>query len=152
MSKIHIRGIGVTVDVDMSRFEEKLPKAQKALDRQVLNDMIKYMPLDSGELIRETININTAGSGKVYAFPPNSEYGHYQWEGYVYADPFTGKGAFYSDEYGFWSRPGVPKVKTDRKLEYSENKPLAERHWNEVAIRNHRREWAQVVKNAFKNA
>ena len=38
-----------------------------------------------------------------------SPYAHYQWEGKLYVDPITKKGAFTNGEGLFWSRPGVAK-------------------------------------------
>ena len=50
---------------------------------------------------------------------------HYQWAGMLYVDPKTKKGAFYSEDYGFWSRPGVTKIPTSRPLKTN----LGGSHW-----------------------
>lgn len=36
----------------------------------------------------------------------------------ILVDSITGKGAFYSEGYSFWSRPGVAKVETNIDLNY----------------------------------
>lgn len=126
----------------------RLDIAQDALDAQVWQDVQKYMPLDTGALKSQTNAININERGRVYMYPPNSDYGHYQYEGIVYVDPKYGNAAFYSPEYGFWSRPGVAKVPSSRRLTYSQ--PQAQAHWGEVAYRNHHKEWVDVVKRALK--
>ena len=48
-----------------------------------------------------------------------SPYAQYQYYGKLMVDPITGKGAFYSEDYGYWSRPskyGIPKILTNRDL------------------------------------
>ncbi len=70
------------------------------------------------------------GSGEIVWNVPQA---HYLYEGILYVDPKTGKGAFFSPDYGFWSRPGVQKVPSDRELEYHggglRGKRWAERMW-----------------------
>ena len=83
----------------------------------------KYVPMREGTLA-QNISIEP------YQVTYNSPYAHYQWEGKLYVDPITGKGAFYDPDYGFWSRPGVIKIPTDTPLNYSkEQNPLATSHW-----------------------
>lgn len=147
-SNLHKRGNGYKLDLNFGDLGDKLDDAQYALDTQVWLDVQKYMPIDSGNLISQTNAINANVSKKVYMFPPNLDYGHYQHEGIVYVDPMTQKSAFYSDEYGFWSRAGVKKVPSDRKLKYSN--PNATAHWGETAYKNHKNEWVEVVKRAIK--
>ena len=43
---------------------------------------------------------------------------HYQYIGKRYVDPKYGKGAFFSPDYGFWSRPGITKIPTNIPLKY----------------------------------
>lgn len=125
----------------------KLDHAQDVLDAKVWEDVKKYMPLDTGTLIGQTNAINVTERGRVFLYPPNSDYGHYQHEGVVYVDPLYGVGGFYNPTYGWWSRRGVTKVASDRKLTYSQ--PEATSHWGETAYKNHRKEWLQVVKRAL---
>lgn len=137
-------GSGYSLRLDFTPVGIALDQAQDALDRQVWIDTQQYMPLDTGNLKSQTSALNTTVRGKVYMFPPESDYGHYQYEGILYVDPITRKGAFYSPEYGFWSRPGVAKVPSDKLLTYSQ--PNAQRHWGEVAFQNHKDEWVEVVR------
>jgi len=139
---------GYTISLDFKPLGEKLDRAQDALDAQVWQDVQKYMPVDSGLLKSETNVLNQTARGEVYLYPPNSDYGHYQYEGIVYVDPVYGKGAFFSPTYGFWSRPSVQKVPSDRKLTYSQ--PNATARWGETAINNHGAEWLKLVERALK--
>lgn len=137
------------VDFNFYQLGQKLDLAQFALDTQVWIDVQQYMPLDTGNLKGQTNVLNTVmlGSGKLYLYPPESDYGHYQHEGVLYVDPITGKGAFYSPKYGFWSRPGVAKVPSERQLTYSQ--PNAEAHWGMAAYRDHMQEWTEVVRKVL---
>lgn len=142
-------GAGVRFSLPFSRvMGDKLDMAQIAVDTQAWQDVQRYMPIDTGLLISDTNALNVAGSGVVYLYPPNSEYGHYQHEGVVYVDPLYGIGGFYDPTYGFWSRPDVAKIPSERKLQYTN--PEAQDHWGDVAIDNHMKEWLEVVKRALK--
>lgn len=43
---------------------------------------------------------------------------HYLYQGDKYIDPKYKKGAFYSPDYGYWSRPGITKIKSGENLQY----------------------------------
>lgn len=75
----------------------------------------------------------------------DTPYAHYIWEGRLMVDPDTGKGAFYNPEYGFWSRPGIPKVydPKGRKLQYQAAAATA--HWDDTAWANHREEMMEGI-------
>lgn len=143
-------GNGYRLSLNFQPLGAKLDEAQMALDTQVWDDVKKYMPRDTGNFIGQTNALNQVmlGNGRVYLYPPESPYGHYLYEGVLYVDPVYGKGAFYSPKYGFWSRPDVEKVASDRKLTYQN--PEATAHWGETAIRNHKDDWIEVVKRALR--
>ena len=146
--KVHKRGNGYAIDVSFERFGQRMDSAQDALDAQVWSDIQKYMPLKSGALIAETDILNKSTRGEVYLYPPDSDYGHYQYEGVKYVDPKYGIAAFYDPDYGYWSRPGVKKVPSDEPLFYSRD--TAEAHWDEVAHQNHLKDWIRAAKNGMK--
>ena len=104
----------------------------------------KYVPMREGTLA-QNISIEP------YQVTYNSPYAHYQWEGRLYVDPITGKGAFYDPDYGFWSRPGVIKIPTDTPLNYSkEQNPLATSHWEVPAYNAFKDTVARAVTNYLK--
>ncbi len=137
-----------TINVAFEKLGKRLDRAQDALDAQVWADMQKYMPLNTGSLIAQTAAINKQTHGEVYLFPPNSDYGHYQYEGVKYVDPQYQIGAFYNPSYGFWSRPGIAKVPSSEPLFY--RRESAEAHWDEVAAANHHKDWEKAAASAMK--
>lgn len=146
--RIKKRGHGYSVELSLETFGKKLDIAQDVLDAQVWNDIKQYMPMDTGTLIRETDILNQSTRGEVYLYPPDSDYGHYQYEGIKYVDPDYGVGAFYSPDYGYWSRPGIEKVPSNEPLFYG--RESAEAHWDEVAYRDCSKKWVKVAKQAVK--
>lgn len=140
-------GDGYKLSIDFTPIGVKLEKAQTALDAAVWDSVSRRMPVDTGTLKNETNEINMSERGRVFLYPPDSPYGHYQYEGTLYVDPITGKGAFYSPTYGFWSRPNTEKVPSSRKLTYSQ--PDAVAHWGEVAYEQDHNMWLDAVKKAM---
>lgn len=141
--------VGFKLNLNYTPLGIKLDKAQDALDDAVWDSIEKRMPVgETGQLKNRANVINQSTRGEVWIYDPELEYSHYQYVGKKYVDPITGKGAFYSPEYGFWSRPGVPKVPTDIPLVYSQ--PNAVSLWGEVAIREDSQYWLEVVKRAMK--
>lgn len=80
-------------------------KVQKYIDNFVLNHCKPYIP---GKHIHDAGVIATKiGSGRVIWDSPDA---NYLYEGKLMVDPITLKGAFYSPDYGYWSRPNMPKI------------------------------------------
>ena len=73
--------------------------------------MDKYVPFKEGGL-RTNVDIQTD------RITYESPYAHYMYSGIVYVDPQYKKGAFHSQDYGFWSRKGIAKIPSGRKLKY----------------------------------
>lgn len=148
-TKIESKHKGAAIEISFARLGELLDNAQDALDAKAWSDIKKYMPEESGELIKQTDILNKSTRGEIYLYPPGHDYGRYQYEGYKMIDPKYGIAAFYSPEYGFWSRKGHGyKVVSDEPLFYQ--KEEAESHWDEVAAQNHMKSWIQAAKNAMK--
>jgi len=87
-------------------------RVQRVVDTSFIHQMRLKMPQDSGIMIANTRNPE---GGLVTVETP---YAHYMNEGIKYVDPQTGKGAFYNESYGFWSRPNTKKVPSDEPLNY----------------------------------
>ena len=139
----------VRIRVNFTRMGRRMDIAQDALDAQVWDDVKKYMPYDSYNLIRQTETMNAIGRVKVYTYDPNVEYGHYQYEGVQYIDPKYGVAGFYDEKNDkFFSRKGVTKEKSEQPLIYSN--PNAEAHWDEKAYNLHHKDWVRVVKRALR--
>lgn len=84
--------------------------------------MDKYVPRDDGNLRR---NVDLSDPTKIVYESP---YAHYQYEGKLYVMD-NGKGAYYSPEYGFWSKKGVAKQPTNIDLVY--HTAGTGHHWDE---------------------
>ena len=93
-------------------------EVQKTIDQFVLSQSEPYIPMDDArQLILSGSRATKIGSGEVIWDNP---YANYQYEGKLMVDPITLKGAFYSEDYGFWSRPNTQKIldPSGRNLEY----------------------------------
>jgi len=148
-AKFHKDSDGYSINLNWKPLEKKLQEAQYAVDAQAWQDVQKYMPMDTGALRDETnlLNVQACGTGTIYLYPENHDYGHYLHEGVLYVDPVYNVGAFpitvAGEVVGFYSRPGVPKIPSERKLTYRD--PNARAHWGEVAIQNHFKEWEKIA-------
>jgi len=151
-ASIKINESSVSVSIDVTRFGEKLDSSQNAMKEQLIQSMLQYVPTGETRALYNDIkrfNESNEERDAVYAFNPNGvPYGHYQWEGIMYADPKTGKGAFYTPEYGFWSRSDTEKVPTTRLLSYSN--PQAKRDWLRYAAEHHKDDVVKAAKEGFK--
>ena len=107
--------------------------AQYTWSRIVFDGSVPYMPM----VTRTLINLSQAASEPLMEkgellYP--GPYAHYLWEGVLYIDPEYGKGAFFNEDYGFWSRPGITKIPTDIPLSFNqEANPNAGPKWVERA-------------------
>lgn len=87
-------------------------KVQKTIDATFIHYMRLKMPKDSETMINNT---RSPEGGLIVVETP---YAHYMNEGIKYVDPKYGKGAFYNEDYGYWSRPGIKKVSSNEPLNY----------------------------------
>lgn len=112
-----LRDKGLTVNGDIQQFHTENVKKR----------MTKYMPFLTGALIKQTIVQTDISSSKIVTQAPQARYLFY---GKVMVDPKYNCGGFLGSD-GWFSRPGVPKVLTDRNLEYTKTKnPLAGPRWD----------------------
>lgn len=86
----------------------------------------KYTPRDLGYLIQNYQLLP-------FAIWYKEIYAHYAYMGEKYVDPIYGVGAFYSPDYGFWSRPEVEKIPSGEKLKF---KGFGTDHWDEKAAKS----------------
>lgn len=131
----------IEIHISDRRIMKNIAEAQCYLDGAVLDDCNMYVPFRMGELRNSGTRNTVKGSGEVKWVTP---YAHYQHEGKVYVDPVTGAAAFYIEGVGFRSRKNVPKVESERHLQYHEAGTGS--HWFEKAKRVHGKEWIKEVK------
>lgn len=92
--------------------------------------MNPFVPADN-LVLAQNVRTYSVHEGGVVEY--NSPYAHYQYTGKLYVDRATGKGAFFSPDFGFWSRPGEAKKRTSRDLNYSVFRhPLATSKWDKA--------------------
>lgn len=129
------KGADIEISVDLSRFEKQYGDAQYALDNMVMEDMIPYMPHETGIFINVTRAMSQAiaGSGTVIAAAPPM--GRFLYEGKVMVDPVTSSP---------WARAGAKKIVTERDLKYGN--PKATPHWYDTAKEKHGKTWIREVK------
>ena len=141
-----------SVNFDISQIESLLAAnfgagsdAQYTWSRIVFDGSVPYMPMVTGTLIKlsQAHSESVMDQGElVYPGP----YAHYLWEGVLYVDPEYGVGAFYNEDFGFWSRPGVTKVETDTPLKFNqEANPNAGPRWVERAAADLMPSWVQEM-------
>lgn len=61
----HDRSVDVTVEIDLSKYSQRLAKAQEVLDMMVLRDTEPYVRYDTGELNSNSIFEADIGSGQI---------------------------------------------------------------------------------------
>lgn len=111
--------------------------------------MIPYIPARH-LLLTQNVSVYTENDHGVVEY--NSPYAHYQYEGKLYVDPTTKKGAFTNGEGLYWSRPGIAKVPTGRGLKYSSfPHPKATSHWDKAMMVARGDHLAQAYENYLKS-
>lgn len=130
---------GVRINVNLSRFDKQFKKAQYALDGEVMNSMVPFMPMVTGQFIDVTRAASAAiqGSGGVFAgYGPQARY---LYEGKVMVDELTGSA---------WARKGAKKVVTNKLIDYSKKAHhRAQSHWFDAAKKKDLRKWVRTVKD-----
>lgn len=120
----------LTVKLDEAKILHKVTndKFGKFVALSWKNIIDPYTPKDNGLLMQ---NVSIMPNKIHYKSP----YAHYMYEGIVFVDPEYGVGAFYSSDYGFWSRKDVKKVPSnpERNFDYQKNNPYATDHWDKAA-------------------
>jgi hypothetical protein len=137
-----------TVEVDIDKLEQIVLAdfepggvAQYTWSKIVFDGSVPYMPMITGNFIDRSLMESEPVMDQGELIYPGP-FAHYLWEGVLYVDPEYGKGAFFSEEYGFWSRPGVTKVPTNKPLEFTqESNPDAGPRWTERAAADKYPEW-----------
>ena len=130
----------MTVDVSFDRLARYMSASQRALDTQILIDMVDYMPMQTGNLIHNTImkNVENIGTGELIL--GTTDYARYLYHGKLMVDPETGSA---------WAQPQAVKVLTGQDLEYNKSaNSKAGSHWFERAKEERKRTWLKVARQA----
>lgn len=148
LGRIKASGKNCRVELDLRKYNSRFPKAQRELDVAVMNSMLPFMPIDTGDFRRRTQERSTvmAGTGEVCAAA--APFGRYLYHGKVMVDSETEKGPFFIPNVGFRFRKGARLMPTGRPLTYSN--PSARPEWFEVAKQKDLHEWEKTVENTLK--
>lgn len=101
--------------------------------------MTSYTPGGTSSHLNQLVEI------RVDSITYKSPSAHYLWNGKLYVDPKYKKGAFYSPDYGYWSRPGITKLPTEKALNY--HTPGTGSHWESLMWTSKGREVIKEVEN-----
>lgn len=99
--------------------------AQKFFTNELTRLSDNYVPMNNG-VLKNSVALEIDGTGIIY----NTPYARYHWYGKLAVDPVTGKGAFFKEGYGFWSRPDTKKVITNTDMQY-QGAPIRGPRWVE---------------------
>lgn len=84
---------------------DKGGKVQQYIDTFILYHSEPYEP--GNHIHKSGVNATKIGSGIIEWNSPDV---NYLYEGKLMVDPITLKGAFFSSDYGYWSRPNTEKI------------------------------------------
>lgn len=87
--------------------------------------MDDYVPQDSKTLKQ---NVQVVPSQDNVEVIYKSPYAHYQYEGIIFVDPKYNVGGFTNGDGLFWSRPGVTKKSSGKKMNHPNG---GQSHWDE---------------------
>ena len=142
LGQMHIKMSTDCMDINVSfdRLARYMSASQRALDNQILTDMVDYIPMETGNLTRQTLAINRENIGSGELVLDTTDYARYLYHGKLMVDPETGSA---------WARPQAIKVLTDQDLEYSKAAHgKAGSHWFERAKEERKRTWLKVARQA----
>ena len=137
----------IKVELNLSRFDKQFQRAQYELDGNVMNSMVPFMPMVTGDFVDFTraASATIQGIGKVYA-----AYGITSWFLYLgktMVSPVTGS---------TWAKKGEKKVlvsqysgktKAKEDLQYTKTAhPKAQAKWFDAAKKADGKEWIKQVK------
>ena len=152
-SKIaHFKGFSVVdgdikIKLNLTRFDKQFQRAQYQLDGNVMNSMVPFMPMVTGDFVDVTRAASAAvqGSGKVYAaYGPA---GRFLYQGKTMVSTVTGSN---------WATKGTKKVlvsqysgktKAKEDLQYTKTAhPKAQAKWFDAAKKADGKEWIKQAK------
>lgn len=148
----HFKGFSVVdgdikIKLNLSRFDNQFQRAQYQLDGNVMNSMVPFMPMVTGDFVDVTRAASAAvqGSGKVYAaYGPA---GRFLYQGKTMVSTVTGS---------TWATKGTKKVlvsqyggktKAKEDLQYTKTAhPKAQAKWFDAAKKADGKSWINQAK------
>lgn len=128
----------VKIKVNMRRYRRNLERAQFDLDTIVMQDMVPYMPMQTGSFIQRTEieSASMAGSGTVCAGA--NPQGRFLYEGKVMVG---------ENSRSAYAKLGEKKVVTQKPLTYANERTS---HWFEKAKEVNGNGWIETVRKEIR--
>ena len=142
LGQMHIKQSNdcMSVDISFDRLARYMSASQRALDKQVLVDMVPFMPMETGALVHDTIMQNAENIGSGELILDTTEYARFLYHGKVMIHEPTGS---------TWAPAGEEKVVTPIPLKYNTSShPNAGPEWFERAKEAKKRTWLKVAREA----
>ena len=135
--RIHYNG-AVDIDISFRKLKSNYDKAQRLLNMQVTADCDPYVPMRQGGLAN-SVRYPDGIEGGVIEY--DSPYAHYMYEGELYL----------AENGSSWAKKYEKKYPSGKALNYSTYAHAqATDHWFEVAKREHKQDWIDLVRRQFK--
>lgn len=132
----------VKVKISLKKYGKNTQKAQFWLDGQIMEDVIPYMPMNSGTFIDETRlrSIALQGTGQVcVGAPPMGRF------------LYGGKVMIGETSKSPWAMAGETKILTDKDLDFFKGAhPEVTAEWVEPALKKHKHEWVAGAEKQLK--
>lgn len=123
--------VKIDVKLDMPRILDKVENDEFGLflAKDWMRLISPYVPRGNTDLL------SLSASYEPFKITYWQPYSHYMYNGIVYVDPTYNVGGFTNDGgITFWSRPGIKKIPSGRKFNYSKDiNPQATDHWDKAA-------------------
>lgn len=137
----------IKIKLNLSRFDKQFQRAQYELDGNVMNSMVPFMPMISGDFVDVTRAASAAiqGIGKVYAaYGPT---GGFLYKGKVMVSPVTGSTWARKDEKKVLVSQYSGKTKAKEDLQYTKTAhPKAQAKWFDAAKKADSKSWIKQAK------
>ena len=153
MSKIHhFKGFSVVdgdmkIKLNMDRFSRQYQEAQHLLDGMVMDSMIEFMPMISGDFIYRTRVKSTSMQGTGFVCAAAEPYGRFLYFGKTMVDPATGSTWARHDAVKVLVSQYSGKTNANENLEYTKQAhPQAQAKWFDAAKRQYGDTWIRKVK------
>lgn len=153
MSKIHhFKGFSVVdgdmkIKLNMDRFSRQYQEAQYLLDGMVMDGMVPFMPMISGDFINKTRARSSSMQGTGFVCAAAEPYGRFLYMGKTMVDELTGSP--YARQYAKKVLVSQFSGRTAAKenLEYTRQAhPQAQAKWFDAAKRQYGATWIRKVK------
>lgn len=120
-----------------AKYDQRHKLARKMLKNEIAKDTEKFVPF-RGRYLRGSVTQSLQSDDQYLIY--NAPYARFLYYGYVMIGRVTHRP---------WARRGETKIKTDKKLTFSQ--PLACSHWFERSKALNKDKWLKIAKKVYRN-